>query len=137
MSLSEEMRKIMNLLESKNEPVKINTDDWSDEQWKRLQALFDIEVTDASELDDMGFVPPEVFDDLDDDDFDTPFETEERILHWIEQTGTAIASIEDQFGWDMIYVMPDGKAIYPDRNSGAVSVASNAKDVIHGLKEFY
>ncbi len=136
MNLSTEMRKLMNLLETENKVVTIDTDDWGDEQWSRFESMFDIDVGEISELVDMGIVPEDIFDNPDDED-DTPFEGEEKILNWIEQTGTVIASIEDSYGWDEIYVMPNGKAIFPDRNSGAVSVASDAKTVIRGLKEFY
>jgi len=121
MNSTDQMRKLMDSI-TINEVKEIDASSWNENDFEKLESLFDNSV-ELPELLDLSIVPENELEPDEDEDSISSSD----ILDWLSKYGHTIARISDNYGWDDIYMVPSGHIVWPDRNSGQVSIADPGK----------
>lgn len=112
----------MKHIEGLNVMQTVNVTDWNDLAWNAIGALFDsdCEGLPFDIFEDKNFCDNE--DDQGDYDLDCVWE-------WLHEDCETLASLEDRYGSDEIFLLPNGHVMFYDRNSDGCDYTKTPVDV--------
>lgn len=102
--------------------ITVNTTDWTDLNWSAFDPLFD-RMCEGLPFDIMT---TDLCGDIKDDDGDYDLDC---VWEWIHEACEVLASLEDRWGGDDIFLLPSGHVMFYDRNSGSCDYTSTPVDV--------